>query len=242
MACSLVLLALAVPADAATGGAQPDTNFSTSLSGGATVTPTASAPAAPVVRAARPKGRIATAPAGAPAAVQRAIAEANAIVGRPYRWGGGHRSFTSRGYDCSGAVSYRCTAAACSTARWTPRASCAGARAGPGRWITVYTNPGHAFVEIAGLRLDTSAAEDPTGRSGPQLAPRARARTAASRASPGRSCSTALALVALHGPSATDRVLAGDLTAALGLPDPGGRRGGHRRRADRAARPREAAS
>ena len=39
------------------------------------------------------------------------------------------------------------------------------------RWITVYTNPGHAFVEVAGLRLDTSAAEDPTGRKGPEWRP-----------------------------------------------------------------------
>ena len=42
---------------------------------------------------------------------------------------------------------------------------------GRGRWITVYTNPGHAFVEVAGLRLDTSAAEDPTGRKGPEWRP-----------------------------------------------------------------------
>ena len=32
---------------------------------------------------------------------------------------------------------------------------------GLGGWITVYTNPGHAFVEIAGIRLDTSAEGDP---------------------------------------------------------------------------------
>ena len=29
---------------------------------------------------------------------------------------------------------------------------------GAGTWITVYTNPGHAYAVIAGLRLDTSAA------------------------------------------------------------------------------------
>ena len=29
---------------------------------------------------------------------------------------------------------------------------------GEGQWITVYTNPGHAYAVIAGLRLDTSAA------------------------------------------------------------------------------------
>jgi hypothetical protein len=27
---------------------------------------------------------------------------------------------------------------------------------GEGRWITIYTNPGHAFMVIAGLRFDTS--------------------------------------------------------------------------------------
>src|SRR5207302_378773 len=32
---------------------------------------------------------------------------------------------------------------------------------GVGHWITVYTNPGHAFVQIAGIRLDTSAEQDP---------------------------------------------------------------------------------
>ena len=34
---------------------------------------------------------------------------------------------------------------------------------GKGDWITVYTNPGHAYTVIAGLRLDTSAAGDPNG-------------------------------------------------------------------------------
>ncbi len=34
-------------------------------------------------------------------------------------------------------------------------------RRGLGQWITVYTNPGHAFIEIAGVRFDTSAEQDP---------------------------------------------------------------------------------
>ena len=44
---------------------------------------------------------------------------------------------------------------------------------GLGQWITVYTNPGHAFIEVAGIRLDTSAEGDPHPRSGhrPALAP-----------------------------------------------------------------------
>lgn len=28
---------------------------------------------------------------------------------------------------------------------------------GPGRWITVYANPGHAYVVVGGWRFDTSA-------------------------------------------------------------------------------------
>jgi hypothetical protein len=42
---------------------------------------------------------------------------------------------------------------------------------GKGQWITVYSNPGHAYVVIAGLRLDTSTAGDPHGLSGPRWRP-----------------------------------------------------------------------
>jgi hypothetical protein len=113
----------------------------------------------------------AVAPAGAPQAVKDALRWGNEIVGRPYRYGGGHRSFRSRGYDCSGAVSYALRGAgllarpldSTSFLRWGDR--------GRGRWITVYTNPGHAYVEIAGLRLDTSAREDPHGGRGPRWRP-----------------------------------------------------------------------
>ena len=48
----------------------------------------------------------AAAPADAPAEVQEAVFAANEIVGKPYVYGGGHGSFKSSGYDCSGTVSY----------------------------------------------------------------------------------------------------------------------------------------
>jgi hypothetical protein len=32
---------------------------------------------------------------------------------------------------------------------------------GPGRWISVYANPGHAYAVVAGLRLDTSGGPGP---------------------------------------------------------------------------------
>ena len=92
--------------------------------------------------------------------------------GMPYRLGGGHKlGFTDHAYDCSGTVSFALHGG---NLLARPRDSSSFMRygvAGKGRWITVYTNPGHAFVVIAGLRLDTSAAGDPAGRLGPALAP-----------------------------------------------------------------------
>ena len=126
--------------------------------------PNAPAPA-PVARASlAPDGRTALAPAGAPAAVQAAIAAANRINRKPYRYGGGHARFRDSGYDCSGTVSYVLHAAGVLR---RPRASGDlmrfGAR-GRGRWITVYANGGHAYMVIAGLRFDTSG----PGPSGPR--------------------------------------------------------------------------
>ena len=51
-------------------------------------------------------GSLASAPSSAPAAVKAAIAAANSISTTPYVWGGGHGSWYSYGYDCSGAVSF----------------------------------------------------------------------------------------------------------------------------------------
>jgi hypothetical protein len=42
---------------------------------------------------------------------------------------------------------------------------------GAGRRITVCTNPEHAYMEIAGIRLDTSRLGDPNGRTGPRRRP-----------------------------------------------------------------------
>jgi cell wall-associated NlpC family hydrolase len=118
---------------------------------------------------------IAYAPDQAPDAVKQAIWAANQIVGMPYRLGGGHRlGFTDHGYDCSGTVSFAMHGAGLLAA---PRDSSSFLRfgaAGKGQWITVYTNPGHAFAVIAGLRLDTSAAGDPAGGSGPRWRPNLR--------------------------------------------------------------------
>ena len=42
---------------------------------------------------------------------------------------------------------------------------------GQGQWMTILTNPGHAYLDVAGLRLDTSAADDPTNQQGPRWRP-----------------------------------------------------------------------
>ena len=118
---------------------------------------------------------IAYAPDQAPDQVKQAVWAANQIVGMPYRLGGGHKlGFTDHAYDCSGTVSFAMHGAGLLA---KPRDSSSFLRygaAGPGQWITVYTNPGHAFAVIAGLRLDTSAAGDPAGGSGPRWRPNLR--------------------------------------------------------------------
>jgi hypothetical protein len=145
-------LALPASANAGSGGIGPDT-----------------APPPPVAGSKAkllPSGQ-ARPPADAPIEVQNAIAAANEIDDAGYCMGGGHQSFNARCYDCSGTVSHVLGPDGAdildspldSTAfkKWGER--------GRGTWITVYTNPGHAYVVIAGLRFDTSVPDD--GAEGP---------------------------------------------------------------------------
>ena len=103
----------------------------------------------------------AAAPADAPVEVQEAVFAANEIVGKPYQYGGGHRSFKSAGYDCSGTVSYALNGGGLLNRPLDSSAFMRWGEKGPGLWMTVYTNPGHAYAVIAGLRLDTSSAGEP---------------------------------------------------------------------------------
>ena len=98
---------------------------------------------------------IAIAPASAPPQVVLAIAAANKISRKPYHYGGGHASFRSSGYDCSGAVSYALHGAGLLSRPLDSSDFMKWGSPGVGKWITVYANPGHAFVVIAGLRFDT---------------------------------------------------------------------------------------
>jgi cell wall-associated NlpC family hydrolase len=96
-------------------------------------------------------------PPGAPAAVAQVIAAGNAIATLPYIWGGGHGSFHASGYDCSGSVSYALAAAGLLTSPLDSTGFEGWGDPGPGKWITVYANAGHAFMVVAGWRFDTVA-------------------------------------------------------------------------------------
>lgn len=102
----------------------------------------------------------ASAPAGAPAAIRAAVAAGNQIRSTPYIWGGGHGSFSDRGYDCSGSVSYVLHAAGVLASPMASGPLMSWGASGPGKWITIYSNPGHVWMTVGGLRFDTS------GRSG----------------------------------------------------------------------------
>ena len=114
---------------------------------------------------------LAAAPMSAPASVQQVIWAANEIIGLPYIYGGGHGSFTSPGYDCSGTVSYALHGAGLVTAPEDSSEFMIWGSHGAGRWIAVFGNAGHAYMDVAGLRLDTSAADDPSNQQGPRWRP-----------------------------------------------------------------------
>lgn len=105
-------------------------------------------------------------PPGAPTAVNQVIRAANEIRHRPYVWGGGHRSWLSRGYDCSGAVSYALHGGGLLEVTMVSGQLEYWGEAGPGRWISVYANREHVFMVVAGLRFDTRG--NPAGVSGPR--------------------------------------------------------------------------
>jgi cell wall-associated NlpC family hydrolase len=99
----------------------------------------------------------AVAPENAPWQVRRVIAAANRIASRPYVWGGGHGSWYSYGYDCSGSVSYALHGARLLRRPSTSSALMGYGRPGRGRWITIYASGGHTYMVVAGLRFDTAA-------------------------------------------------------------------------------------
>jgi hypothetical protein len=102
-------------------------------------------------------------PPSAPPAVREMIEAANSIRHRPYLWGGGHRHWASRGYDCSGSVSYVMHAAGLLESPLDSTGFMGWGAGGPGSWVRIYANREHVFAVIAGLRWDTSMTTEGDG-------------------------------------------------------------------------------
>jgi hypothetical protein len=105
-------------------------------------------------------------PKSAPPRVKAVIAAANQIRTKPYIFGGGHARWWDRGYDCSGAVSYALHGGDFIDSPLPSGPMAQWGEEGEGRWITVFTNPGHAYAVIAGWRWDTSGSNN--GETGPR--------------------------------------------------------------------------
>jgi peptidoglycan hydrolase-like protein with peptidoglycan-binding domain len=99
----------------------------------------------------------AVAPASAPDEVKAIIEAGNAIATKPYKYGGGHTRWNDTGYDCSGSVSYVLHAAGLLSRALDSTEFMRWGERGRGTWVTVRTNPSHAYLIVAGLRFDTSA-------------------------------------------------------------------------------------
>jgi hypothetical protein len=99
-----------------------------------------------------------------PLAVRRVIAAGDRIAYAPYSYGGGHGNWDSGGYDCSGSVSYALHGGGLLGTALASGGFTSWGAPGPGRWITIYANSGHAFMVVAGRRFDTTGREQTGSR------------------------------------------------------------------------------
>jgi hypothetical protein len=123
----------------------------------------------PIARIDRATGA-AIAPQGAPLAVKRMLAAGNRIRATTYSESAPHGTPRTRvldHYDCSSAVAYVLYwgGALDSATRneWSGSLMSRG-RPGRGRWVTWYADTDHVYLEVAGIRLDTSG-----GYGGPNV-------------------------------------------------------------------------
>jgi hypothetical protein len=162
LACACLAMLTAVGASPASGARG---------SGGTVFVPPPPPPKKAMIR-----NGLAVAPASAPARVKRVIEAGNKLIGKPYRYGGGHKPFSralDSGYDCSGTASYALFGGRFLRSPMPSGSFMTWARPGPGRWITVYAHSGHMYLVVAGLRLDTGMRDDPS-RTGPGWSKRLR--------------------------------------------------------------------
>ena len=101
---------------------------------------------------------------GLPIIVRRVIYAGNRIAHKPYKYGGGHGSFVDSGYDCSGSVSYALHGGGLLSVPKDSSEFMSWGAPGPGRYITIYANPGHAYMVVHGRRFDTTGAGGSGGR------------------------------------------------------------------------------
>ena len=102
------------------------------------------------------KNGIALPPIEAPEPVRQIIEAGNSIARTPYLWGGGHGKWQDTGYDCSGSVSYALASAGLLNAPLASGPLMSWGAPGKGKWVTIYSNPGHVYLVVAGVRFDTS--------------------------------------------------------------------------------------
>ncbi len=126
-------------------------------------------PLVPGVRSRILPSGLAAAGQAAPAAVRQMVAAGNRLYGASYLYGAGHGpslQTLQAAYDCSSAVSYLLHwGGALGTQALDSSELAAYGLPGPGRYVTIYANAAHAFIYVAGLRLDT--VEDAAYDSGP---------------------------------------------------------------------------
>jgi len=112
------------------------------------------------------RGKTAIAPAGVPAIVRAAFSYGNDMQDKHYRLGGGHANLNNdTAYDCSGTTSYVLRNCNLMTGTRNSTGFMSYGRPGVGKFITIWAKPGHVFMEICGLRLDTGGS---TTRTGPR--------------------------------------------------------------------------
>jgi hypothetical protein len=99
---------------------------------------------------------VALPPLEAPEEVKQIIEAGNIIARSPYLWGGGHGKWLDKGYDCSGSVSFALAAAGLLNGPLASGPLMSWGEPGRGKWVTIYANNGHVFMEVAGIRFDTS--------------------------------------------------------------------------------------
>ena len=172
LTAALALPAVSVAAAPGTGGASPrSVPASSDATGGVAfgAPPPSQSRSRPTIAGTKATliHGVAYAPEAAPLAVKKAIWAGNKLQTKPYIYGGGHAGFKlDRGYDCSGTVSFVIHAAGLLPYSYPVDATgfFSWGGSGKGQWITTYANGSHAYVVIAGLRLDTSG----NGGNGPR--------------------------------------------------------------------------